>query len=143
MTKYLNRFGFTLDLAVDPEHTYTVSSPRADIGAYLVELTGIMTRIDTYSSRDEPIPDKLQESLEALKAPDDYAADQIKAVLGPVYDQMLADNMPFEVVRTAAATIMVWVNTDMETAREFWDRGGRPVPTNRSQRRRKNSSRGT
>ena len=119
-TKALNRFGFTLSLRVDDEHVYTVKSPPAALGQFIVELTNMLQQAEAFADQGKPIPDKLTDRLKRLtdEAPEGF--DSPAALLGDAYAAMEADGMPYEVVKLAAATVGVWLHSDLETAEESW-----------------------
>lgn len=137
-TKPANRFGFTLDLRVDDDHVYSVASPPIDVGRHIVEMTEALTRVEGLLSTDsklpaeerkgdDAVPDELKAMLQDLhdRTPDAIRKDQLRAYLGDAYDRMVEDGMPFEVVKLAAGTVAVWVQTNRETAEEYWNNGGR------------------
>ena len=144
-TQALNRFGVTLDLKVDDEHTYSVNSPSIKVGAWLVESANVMTAAQSYTDEDE-IPEKLQAAIERVTSNDvlgEAPLEQYKTILGDAFDEMVEDGMPFEVVQMAVGAVVIWVQSSRQEAMEFWNRGGRVPPTNRTQRRKKTTSRAT
>ena len=136
-TQALNRFGVTLDLKVDDEHTYSVNSPSIKVGAWLVESANVMTAAQSYTDEDE-IPEVTSNDVLG-EAP----LEQYKTILGDAFDEMVEDGMPFEVVQMAVGAVVIWVQSSRQEAMEFWNRGGRVPPTNRTQRRKKTTSRAT
>lgn len=155
-TESATRFDFFITLKVDDDHIYRVRSPRADIGAYTIELTSLLMQAERALSQDaalpeaqrrgdQAVPKEVRDRLENLPVPEPLRQDQFRAYLGDAYDQMLADGMPIEVVKLAAATISWWIRTDKETAEGYWNSGGRnPDPTRpRNRASRRSSSRGT
>ncbi len=139
-TRPASRFSFSMDLVVDEEHTYTVKSPSIEVGTFLVEFSGLLERAEAILETEEEIPEELEQQVEELKPPESMRTDQYHALLGAAYDQMVSDGMPFEVLKLAAATVAVWVKTDMQTAEEFWNSGGRVPKANRAARRKKTTS---
>lgn len=132
------RLGFTLDLTVDDEHTYSIKSPPIEVGAYMVELSGLLAQIERYATEDE-VPTELRDRLAALEAPEAMQENEPRALLGDAYEAMAADGMPYEVFKLAAASVTIWVRADRDAAIAFWESGGVP-PTNRAARRKKTSS---
>ncbi|MFB4320673.1 hypothetical protein [Actinomadura sp. 21ATH] len=60
-------------------------------------------------------------------------------VLGEAYEQMRADGVKNSRIKMAAQTAMVWIISDKDSARAFWEAGGDPEATgpapNRASRR--------
>lgn len=142
-TKPAARFGFTLSLRVDDDHVYEVPSPSVEVGAYAVEMGEALetvTRILAADAErpeeerlgDAAVPEKVTERVKQIaeRAPEVLTSKgQFRAYLGDdVYEQMVADGMPFEVVKLAVATVSVWVQSSREAAIAYWDNGGRPRP---------------
>lgn len=141
-TRPLARFETTLDLTVDDEHTYTVKSPSIKVGAFIIEASNVIESLAACEEKGEEAPPELLEAVKRVQKGDafgDESEDQYRAILGPVYDEMVDDGQPFEVLRMAMSTVMIWVKASREEAIKFWDEGGRPNPTNRATRRRKTS----
>ena len=151
MSLLLDRFGYRLTLQVDADHTYTVQSPRADIGLFTIEAMELAERIslldeDSDTERVQALSDQMVK-LEA-NAPADVLDNPHKALLGDVYDQLIADGMPLSVLQAIEATVTVWVKTDAESAMRFWDQLGsegptRAVPQDRKKKKKTSSSHAT
>lgn len=62
---------------------------------------------------------------------DDDEQDLFKQILGPVYDQMLEDNVPWPALKHAAMTAMMDVVYDRERAENYWLRLGKTTPAKR------------
>lgn len=61
------------------------------------------------------------------KVLDDLGEQQLyKDILGPVYDEMVADKVPWPALKHAAMTVMIDSATDRETAERFWQNLGKP-----------------
>lgn len=146
-TKPAARFGFTLSLRVDADHVYEVPSPSVEVGAYVVEMGEALetvTRILTADAElpeeeqrgEDAVPENVQERVKQIaeRAPKVLTTKgQFRAYLGDeVYEQMVADGMPFEVVKLAVATVSVWVQSSRDVAIEYWNNGGRPRPPRRA-----------
>lgn len=54
--------------------------------------------------------------------------DLYKEVLGPVYDVMQADGVPWAALKHAAMTSMIDATRDREDAEAYWERLGKPEP---------------
>lgn len=62
---------------------------------------------------------------------DDVAErDLYKEVLGPVYDAMQADGVPWAALKHAAMTSIIDATRDREEAELYWERLGKPEPAN-------------
>lgn len=60
---------------------------------------------------------------------DDVAErDLYKEVLGPVYDAMQADGVPWSALKHAAMTSIIDATRDREEAERYWERLGKPEP---------------
>ncbi|MEV6413843.1 hypothetical protein [Kribbella sp. NPDC051718] len=59
---------------------------------------------------------------------DEDEENLFKQVLGPVYDEMLEDNVPWPALKHAAMTAMMDVVYDRERAENFWLRLGKTTP---------------
>lgn len=141
VTQPLSRFTTDLELVVDEDHSYRVPSPSIRVGAFIVEASTILERLQAYVEKGEEPPDDLKEAAARVQNPEafgDSPEDQYRATLGSAYDEMVKDGMSFDVLRMATATVMVWVTSGREEAVAFWDAGGNP--TNRKQRRAKKRS---
>lgn len=68
---------------------------------------------------------------------DEAEADLYRRVLGGVYDEMVANGLPWSRLRMAGLTALVWVAGGVESAEAFWAAGGRPEAPgpNRASRR--------
>lgn len=66
---------------------------------------------------------------DAAEALDDVAElDLYKQVLGPVYDTMQADRVPWPALKHAAMTSIINATRDREEAEAYWERLGKPEP---------------
>lgn len=142
-SKPASRFGWEIHLMVDDEHTYVVPSPDARVGMYLTDMASVMSKAALYLNRGEDPPEALEQQAKALQPPKGYAENPYRAVLGEgVYDQVLEDGFPFEVLKLMTATVGVWVTESIEDAYDYWNNGGRkPNPTRAERRARKTTSR--
>ncbi|HEY9353810.1 MAG TPA: hypothetical protein VIP28_11190 [Nocardioides sp.] len=60
---------------------------------------------------------------------DDLAEqDLYKQVLGPAYDAMQADGVPWVALKHAAMTSIIDATRDREEAEKYWEQMGKPVP---------------
>jgi hypothetical protein len=84
-----------------------------------------------------------EEDVELLD--DDAERSLYQRLLGPVHEQMVADNVPWTAIKNAALTVLWDATAGRETAEKFWNAGGQSLgeaaAPNRAQRRA--STRGT
>ena len=60
---------------------------------------------------------------------DDISEMQLfQQVLGPVYDAMQADGVPWVALKHAAMTSIIDATRDREEAEQYWEQMGKPVP---------------
>ncbi|OZE88031.1 hypothetical protein CH304_00225 [Rhodococcus sp. 15-649-1-2] len=57
---------------------------------------------------------------------DDDEKIEILAMLGPAYDQMVTDGVPWARICHAGRTAMLWFGHSPELGRKHWDSGGLP-----------------
>ena len=76
---------------------------------------------------------------EAYYAYDEEERNAFKLLLGKVYDQMLEDGVRWAWLRHAALTCLMWVNSGVDTAEQYWASAGDPerLARNRAERRSK------
>jgi len=107
---------------------YVVESPDAKTGIHVQRLmtTGVLA-----SSGAEVSQDRLDE----LELDDADEIDLYKRLLGPAYDEMLADGLPWAIVKHAGVTAFMWVAYDRDSAERFWESAAgeakRPEPQDR------------
>lgn len=67
------------------------------------------------------------------KVLDDLGEQQLyRDVLGPVYDEMVADKVPWPALKHAALTVMIDSVTNRDTAESFWQNLGKPPAAKRA-----------
>lgn len=114
---------------------YAIPSPPAEDGLLVERIIGEFRQ----AARENTRPD-----LEFLN--DDEERDLYRLVLGPAYDEMVENGVPWAWLKHASMTAMVWISTGTQAAENYWaTKGGRPEPQapNRATRRastRKGSS---
>jgi hypothetical protein len=78
--------------------------------------------------------------LDMIALDDDEEIDLYRDVLGPACEEMLADGVPFDLLKIAAITMWLHTTVNQETAEEYWNAAGTPDPEalagNRATRRR-------
>jgi len=117
--------------------TYLVPPVDAETGLRLQRLTEVAAQAAKAAE------DGL--SLDTVALDDAEEVDLYRDALGTAYDEMLADRVPFDVLKVAAVT--VWLNTTVsrEAAEAYWNAAGAPDPEalagNRASRRAVRSTR--
>jgi hypothetical protein len=86
-----------------------------------------------------------QDRLDELELDDADEIDLYKRLLGPAYDEMLADGLPWAIVKHAGVTAFMWVAYDRDSAEKYWESAAgearRPEPQDRKAPAAKKSAR--
>lgn len=110
---------------------YVINAVDADMGLFLTELSTVVTAADSGS-------DPSQEQLDAMKALAqklDLNSEQgMQRLLGPAYEQMKDDGVPFVKLQRVVQTIVTWTVVDKKTAVMVWN--GMPPKARQPQDRR-------
>ncbi len=56
-------------------------------------------------------------------------------LLGPVYDEMIADGVPWSALKHAAMTVLVDATVDRDTAEQYWENLGKPPAVKKAARK--------
>jgi hypothetical protein len=107
-----------LDLPIQGK-TYRIPSVDAKTGIYCQHIVEVTLSVQTGG-------DVSEDDIAGLQLDDDAERDFNRRLLGEQYDQMLADQVPWEFVKIAAKTVFTWTIQDRDAAEAFWARGGRP-----------------
>jgi hypothetical protein len=108
---------------------YRIPSPDAELGLWCQRVLGAGIAINAGQE-----PPKLQALPQSLN--DDEERELYIRLLGPAWQEMLADGVSWERVRLIGQTVFVWVGGGREMAELYWNSGGDPkVSTNRANRR--------
>lgn len=117
----------TLDLPIGGK-VYRVRDPDAETGILCARLM-----LDTVRAVDADDPDALPDDLANTDEPSFY-----RRVLGPVYEDMLADGVPYSRLKLAVQTAVLWIAHGRDAAETYWERGGSageaPAPNRKSRR---------
>lgn len=114
---------------------YTVPLPSGELGLWCqraAEAGGALAAADSEA--------KMAAAVARINAIPELEGDLTltQRLLGPVYGQMLADEVPHHFIEFCAATTYVWIIRSEDAAKRFWESGGRPEalrPANRATRR--------
>lgn len=70
---------------------------------------------------------------------DDEERNTFRLLLGDQYEEMLEDGVKWVWLRHAALTVLMWVNSGLQTAEQYWASAGDPelMARNRAERRSK------
>lgn len=100
--------------------TYLVPAVDAETGLRLQRLTEVAAQ--AAQAAEDGVP------LDTVALDDAEEIDLYRDALGTAYDEMLADRVPFDVLKVAAVT--VWLNTTVsrEAAEAYWNAAGAPDP---------------
>lgn len=92
---------------------YVVPSPDAKTGVWCQRLltTGV------FAASGAEVTDS---DLAAIQLDDDQERNLYQRVLGAAFEEMVADGVPWEMVRHAGATAFMWVASGREAAEECW-----------------------
>lgn len=94
---------------------YTILPPDALTGLEVIRLVAAST-----STIDD-----VEMQLREVAQIDDAAGGNLEArVLGPALDEMIADGVPWPMVKLAFQTTMTWISLGAEVAARFWGSGG-------------------
>lgn len=99
--------------------TYVVPSPDAKTGLWVQEALTVAAQAKAGQDVDP-------NTLAALELDDDEEKDLFKRILGTAHAEMVADNLPWEWIKHAGTTALIWAAGNTEAAERFWNSGGDP-----------------
>jgi hypothetical protein len=97
---------------------YTIAAVDADLGLFLTELSTIVTAVESGAKPSEAQIDSLKSMVEKL---DLNSEEGIRRTLGPAFDQMRADGVPWAKIQLAVSTVVTWTVADKKTAIQVWN----------------------
>lgn len=100
--------------------TYTIPSPNAATGLLCQRLLAMGASAALGVEADD-------DTVDAILSDDDEK-DLYTRLLGPAWDEMIADEIPWMIMQHAGTTAMVWVVQGWAAAEEYWNRQGGPDP---------------
>ncbi|MDQ1053171.1 hypothetical protein QE394_001099 [Arthrobacter sp. SORGH_AS 212] len=129
MTETLEQLGTFLDPILGVPFrgkTYKVPPVDAETGLKLQRLisAGVQAAVE---KKLDP------ETIELVSDAEEKGFYQ--TVLGPVYDELLADGATFHALKFIGQTALMWHAQDFDTAEEFWMAEGKAPTPNRAERR--------
>jgi hypothetical protein len=95
---------------------YVVQSPDAATGVKL-------QRLFTMAASAKMGVALSPEDLASLELDDEEEVETYSLVLGSAYAEMVADKVPFEMVKHAGTTAMMWIGLSREAAEAYWSAG--------------------
>lgn len=123
--------GEGLDLPVRGEdgqvRTYHIADPSAEAGIKIERITSYAARL---AAGGAPAEGKILDDEEEINL--------YRLCLGDAYDELEQD-LSWTMFKHVALTVMFWVTTDEDTAREFWATGQAPGKARNRQERRQTS----
>lgn len=96
--------------------------------------TGIrLQRLFTVGAQAVAGAEVSSEQLASLELDDSEEFELYQTVLGDAYDEMIADELPWDIIRHAGTTAFMWAAGNRQAAEDFWASPGeaRPVPQDR------------
>ncbi len=98
---------------------YTIPPVSAEVGITLENIAKVAI-LATGKGHREPT----EAELEALQLDDVAEKVHARTVLGPAYDEMVADGVDYEAIKLALRTATIWAVDSLEAAEKFWNAGG-------------------
>ncbi|GAB2918716.1 hypothetical protein ACFMQL_20565 [Nonomuraea fastidiosa] len=111
-------FDPTLKLPVGGK-TYVIPPPSAEVGLLCQRLMHASLTAQSGQQVDEEGLNQLAE----LVFDDEQEKDLYRTILGPVWDELLADGVVWPKIQHIGQTALVWVAAGMEAAAQHWEAG--------------------
>jgi len=105
---------------------YRIAAVDAATGLRLQKM--MVTGMKTYAGQD-----LTEKDLELVS--DEDEEDFYRTVLGPVYDELLADKVPYQGLKQIASLVMIWTTQSFDAAQQYFLAGGKAPEPNREARR--------
>lgn len=77
--------------------------------------------------------DLTEKDLELVS--DEEEEDFFRTVLGPTYDELIADKIPYQGLKAIASLVMIWTTQSFDAAQQYFLAGGKAPAPNRAERR--------
>lgn len=110
---------------------YHIADPTAEAGIKIERITSLAARLAAGGSAPEG---KVLDDTEEL--------DLYRLCLGDAYDKLLAETS-WSMFKHVALTVMFWITTDEDTARQYWATGEAPGKAARNRAERRQQQRGS
>ena len=109
---------------------YRIESVSIRAGEFVQQLVGLMVAQQNGAVLTEA-------DAERLKLDDDQEEEFKHSLLGPAYDEMIADGVSWQAMRVVVNTVMVWTTNGIEAAEAAWEAAmvKAPKAPNRAQKR--------
>ncbi|MFC9680010.1 hypothetical protein [Streptomyces sp. NPDC056948] len=122
-----------LDLPVKGEdgvvREYHIPDPSAQAGVKIERITSLAARLAAGGTAPDTAVLNDEEEL-----------DLYRLCLGPAYDKLLAETS-WSMFKHVSLTVMFWITTDEDTARQYWATGEAPGKAARNRAERRQMSR--
>lgn len=105
-------FDDTLRLPIGGK-TYVIASPDAETGLWCQRMLSTAAVVSGGAQLSE-------DDVSSLVLDDEQELDLFKRILGPTYDEMVADKVSWERLKHAGTTAFMWAAGNKDTAEEFW-----------------------
>lgn len=131
----------TLQLPVGGK-IYTIGSPDAELGLWIQRVMSVGVAIHQGQTPSPPPPLRNPDGT-TIEAKDGFVqADEAlyRRLLGPVWDELRVDGVPWLKIEMVAQTAMIWIATGVDAAQAFWRAGGRPEAQAPNRRARRSTS---
>lgn len=132
----------TIELPGGNGKVYRIGSPDAELGLWIQRVLSASLAA-AKGGRPGPIPDLRNIDGSVLSVvdgaiPQDEALYQ--RLLGPVWGELKADQIPWNRIQLISQTAMFWVGMGLDTAMKFWAAGGRPEASAPNRKARRSTS---
>ncbi|MEV0236871.1 hypothetical protein [Nonomuraea sp. NPDC050786] len=113
--------------------TYVIPPPDAEVGLLVQRLMHAGIAAEAGQEVDQ---EGLNQLAETVLTNDSDEKDLYKRILGPVWDELFADQVSWPVIQHVGETVMLWVGAGLEAAARHWEAGaGEAQAPNRKARR--------
>jgi hypothetical protein len=104
--------------------TYRIPPVDAETGLRFQRLAEVAVKLAHAKETD----DGTGQELDAVVLDDAGEVDLYRDALGPAYDTMIADRVPWPMLKTAAVTAWLDAAVSREAAEAYWNAAGAPDP---------------
>lgn len=134
-------FDSTLKLPIRGK-TYVIESPDAKTGLWCQRILAVAAKV---KGGDGEVS---EEEAAGLKLDDDEERGLFQRLMGPVFDEMIADRLPWEHIKHAGVTCLMWAAGNEGQAEKYWKSGGQApkapaAPQDRKKPKKKSAPQGS